>query len=70
MPKDKSLAPPALDPATVAPRIGAGYPAQFQAICEGREKRALGDEGHYPDVDLKAALRSAYAMTRKNGTPY
>jgi len=34
---------PALDPASLSPRIGASYPAQFQALCVAREKRALGD---------------------------
>jgi uncharacterized cupin superfamily protein len=34
---------PAIDPATVKPRIGSGYPASFQAACARREKRVLGD---------------------------
>ena len=39
----KSLALPALDPATLEPRTGSGYPAPFRAAVAGREKRALGD---------------------------
>ena len=35
--------PPALDPASVTPRLGSSYPEAFQAICAGREKRVLGD---------------------------
>ncbi|MEX2615579.1 MAG: cupin domain-containing protein [Alphaproteobacteria bacterium] len=34
---------PALDPATLAVRHGAGYPGDLNAVCAGREKRALGD---------------------------
>lgn len=34
---------PALDPAAVEPRIGASYPAPFQALCADREKRQLGN---------------------------
>lgn len=34
---------PALDPSTLAPRIGASYPVVFQELCADREKRALGD---------------------------
>ena len=37
------LKKPALDPVNLKPRIGASYPAQFQALCAAREKRALGD---------------------------
>jgi uncharacterized cupin superfamily protein len=37
------LKPPAIDPATVKPRIGTGYPERYQADCASREKRALGD---------------------------
>ena len=33
----------ALDPSTLAPRIGASYPVVFQELCADREKRALGD---------------------------
>jgi uncharacterized cupin superfamily protein len=32
---------PALDPAAVEPRIGAGYPGALKAVCAGRAKRAL-----------------------------
>ncbi len=39
----KTLKPPALDPSTLAPRIGSGYPAPFAAAAGKREKRALGD---------------------------
>jgi uncharacterized cupin superfamily protein len=35
--------PPALDPATVAPRRGTDYPAPFDRAVETRERRALGD---------------------------
>jgi len=35
--------PPALDPATLKPRIGSSYPEPFRAAVAGREKRALGD---------------------------
>jgi len=34
---------PALDPATLEPRTGSGYPEPFRAAVAGREKRALGD---------------------------
>jgi uncharacterized cupin superfamily protein len=34
---------PALDPATVAPRTGSGYPEPFRSRVLPREKRALGD---------------------------
>ena len=32
-----------LDPATVKPRVGTIYPAEFAEALRGREKRALGD---------------------------
>jgi len=35
--------PAALDPATLEPRIGSGYPEPFRAAVAGREKRRLGD---------------------------
>jgi uncharacterized cupin superfamily protein len=35
--------PPALDPATVAVRLGSAYPEEFKPATEGREKQALGD---------------------------
>ncbi len=34
---------PAIDPMTVKPRIGTGYPRHLQADCAKREKRVLGD---------------------------
>lgn len=34
---------PALDPATVSPRTGSGYPEPFRSRVLPREKRALGD---------------------------
>ena len=37
------MKPPALDPATVAPRIGTGYPEPLGTPCAQREKRALGN---------------------------
>jgi uncharacterized cupin superfamily protein len=33
----------AIDPMTLKPRTGSGYPAPFASICMNREKRALGD---------------------------
>ena len=35
--------PPALDPATVPPRTGSGYPAPFDRPCRTRRRQALGD---------------------------
>ena len=35
----------AIDPATVRERVGNGYPSPYNAHCEGRRKRALGDAG-------------------------
>lgn len=35
--------PPAVDPATVEARTGSSYPAPFNALVAGRERRALGD---------------------------
>jgi len=35
--------PSALDPMTLTPRIGSGYPVPFRASAGTREKRALGD---------------------------
>ncbi len=32
-----------LDPATLKPRLGSGYPAPWNEAAAGREKRALGD---------------------------
>ena len=42
---NKPVAPatPALDPVTVAPRSGSGYPAPYRDAVAKREKRALGD---------------------------
>jgi uncharacterized cupin superfamily protein len=34
---------PAVDPATLPPRRGSGYPEPFRAAVEGRIKRVLGD---------------------------
>lgn len=39
----KDAKPAAIDPMTIEPRIGSGYPEPFRAICMNREKRALGD---------------------------
>jgi len=40
----KSLERPALDPTTVKPRTGSGYPTDvMKAVTAGREKRMLGD---------------------------
>jgi uncharacterized cupin superfamily protein len=38
-----SLKIPALDPATVTPRTGTGYPEPYRSRVLPREKRALGD---------------------------
>ena len=38
-----SVKAPALDPATLSPRIGSSYPAPFDEPCKEREKRGLGD---------------------------
>jgi len=40
--------PAALDPATVEPRVGSGYPAPYAADCAKREKRRLGDADMSP----------------------
>lgn len=37
------LKPPAVDPATITPRTGSGYPEPFRSRVLPREKRALGD---------------------------
>lgn len=37
------LKPPALDPASLSPRTGSGYPEPFRSRVLPREKRALGD---------------------------
>ena len=39
----KPLRAPALDPATVEPRIGSDYPIRFRALVASRERRRLGD---------------------------
>ena len=40
----KPLARPALDPTTVTPRTGSGYPTDaMKSVVAGREKRMLGD---------------------------
>ena len=36
---------PAFDPAEVPAHFGSGYPKDFQALCDAREKRKLGDFG-------------------------
>ena len=43
MEEAKRLRAPALDPATVEPRIGSDYPIRFRALVGNRERRALGD---------------------------
>lgn len=64
--------PVALVAADAPPRTKpSNYPAPFAARLGGREKRPLGDEGHYPDDDLKAALiEGKWKFTHKDGTPY
>jgi uncharacterized cupin superfamily protein len=37
------LRPPALDPSTLTPRTGSGYPEPYRSRVLPREKRALGD---------------------------
>ena len=37
------LTPPALDPAELPTREGAGYPEPFKELCRTRTKRVLGD---------------------------
>jgi uncharacterized cupin superfamily protein len=37
------LKPPALDPASLSPRTGSGYPEPYRSRVLPREKRALGD---------------------------
>jgi uncharacterized cupin superfamily protein len=43
MEERKTLRAPALDPATVAPRIGTDYPPPFDRLVATRERRRLGD---------------------------
>ena len=43
MEEHNGLQAPALDPATVEPRIGSDYPIRFRAMVASRERRALGD---------------------------
>ena len=43
MKEGKPLRAPALDPATVEPRIGSDYPIRFRALVASRERRRLGD---------------------------
>jgi uncharacterized cupin superfamily protein len=44
MPERKELLrSPALDPATVKPRIGTIYPDAFKSVVDGRSKQALGN---------------------------
>ena len=38
-----SLKRPALDPMSLTPRTGCGYPEPYRSRCVPREKRALGD---------------------------
>lgn len=38
-----SLKKPALEPMSLAPRTGSGYPEPYRSRCIPREKRALGD---------------------------
>ena len=40
---DPTLKSPAFDPLGVPVRTGSSYPAQYKAVSEAREKRALGD---------------------------
>jgi uncharacterized cupin superfamily protein len=42
-PTKMSLKKPALDPMTLAPRTGSGYPEPYRSRVLPREKRALGD---------------------------
>jgi uncharacterized cupin superfamily protein len=38
-----ALVRPAIDPATISPRTGSGYPEPFRSRVLPREKRAIGD---------------------------
>jgi uncharacterized cupin superfamily protein len=38
-----NLKKPALDPASLEPRVASGYPEPYRSRCLPREKRALGD---------------------------
>jgi uncharacterized cupin superfamily protein len=60
----KDIRPPALDPMSLEPQKGSGYPAPFRQPAELREKRALGDAvglAHYGVnlVHLEPGGRSA-----------
>ena len=60
------MKPPALDPATVAPRTGTAYPEPFRKPCEQREKRTLGNElglTHY-GVNLTRLAPGAWSAQR------
>ena len=43
MEERKTLQAPALDPATVTPRVGTDYPPPFDRLAATRERRRLGD---------------------------
>ena len=58
--------PTVLDPQSVTPRTGSSYPEAFKAVCEGREKRALGDLFGLTDfgVNLTTLAPGAWSAQR------
>ena len=62
----KSLRPPALDPASVEPRIRTSYPVEFHAFVQGRSKRVLGDALGLADfgVNLTELAPGAWSALR------
>jgi uncharacterized cupin superfamily protein len=43
---------PKVDVSAIPVRLGAGYPRPFDAACEGRTRRRLGDAGHLRDFGV------------------
>ena len=62
-----SLKQPALDPATVQPRTGSGYPEPYRSRCLPREKRARVI-GYRPD-DVGLSPRESDLGGRRSWTP-
>ena len=60
------IKPPALDPESLTPRVGSGYPAPFDASCAQREKRVLGDALGLKNfgVNLTTLLPGAWSAQR------
>lgn len=44
--------PKRIDPLNLAPKIGSGYPAPFDAPCRERERRRLGDAAGLTDFGV------------------